>query len=78
MTTKPEDKVQLNCYVPHDINDYVNGVRDLTGLHKSEIIHLFCAYARKFWTPEEILELADSMKMFGESGIDRVGARNGS
>ncbi len=71
-TRPPEDKVQLGVYVPQDINEWVNEVRELTGLHKSEIVHLLCAYARKFWTPEELLELAEAMRLFGESGIERV------
>lgn len=66
------EKIQLNIYIPSHLNDYIERVKDETGLHKSDIVHLVIAYARQHFTNQDILNLSEQMILFGEPGLERV------
>jgi len=68
----PVDKKQLNVYVPNDIDEYVELIKQETGLSKSEFAHLVFAYFRRFASPKDIKALAESMMLFGEEGLEKV------
>jgi hypothetical protein len=65
-------KSQLNVYIPPEINDYVDELKENTGLTKSEIIHLLLIYAKVNLSTEELIMLGNNMKLLGEAGVTHI------
>lgn len=68
------NKVQMNVYVPEDIDKYVSSWDGVLNISKSDFIYLIAAYSRKFFATEDIRKLAGDMLVFGEEGLRKVEA----
>lgn len=69
MTSAPNGKLQLNVYVPHELNDFIDEVRSETGVTKSDFITLLLSYAQANFSHEDILALIDKMTLFGPGSL---------
>jgi hypothetical protein len=65
-------KVQVNVYVPKDIDEYIELIKKDCNLDKSKFVWMMAAYVRKFWTFEDIKKLGSEMFIFGEDGLKEV------
>jgi hypothetical protein len=64
------DKMQMNVYVPEDINEYVEKLRQETHLSKSEIVTMALLYTKEFWTPENFTKMATKLRL--GLGLEKV------
>lgn len=57
--------------VPNEIQDYLNKIKEETGITKSDAVTLILEVANKFITPEQISHLYDQYLLFGRDGIEK-------
>jgi hypothetical protein len=71
MAQRPVSKVQMNSWIPENIEEFVEQIHQSTNIGKSEIIHMFIAYFRVNYTTEQIKSLFRDMLVFGETGLKK-------
>lgn len=76
LTEKPDEKektkIQINIYLPPDLDDYVEDMKRIIGISKSDFIRLLLAYSRKHMSLEDIRQLVNAMMLFGEDGLEAL------
>jgi hypothetical protein len=62
----------LYVYLPMDQHDFIDHLKQDFGINKSDAIMVLLTYVQKFWKPEDIHRLFETMLILGEEGIEKV------
>jgi len=60
----------LYIRIPIELHEYLDNLKEETGISKSDIVTLILVIARRLVDPKAILELFDDYMLRGDDGLD--------